>query len=142
MENDSEHADQAHFDELSDRFGIHFNSVTRNREVGDDYTNTLVKIPAGTAGIFRDAHLALMKETCTITVKDPAQPMLTDKGDNLAEGDVFMSVAHVGKGLVYANVDPWIYNEYTDGRKAPLGEDNFAGAQELTRWLVLETQLR
>jgi unsaturated rhamnogalacturonyl hydrolase len=39
---------------------------------------------------------------------------------------------------VYANVDPWVYNEYTDGRKAPLEEDNFAGGLELTRWLVTE----
>ena len=37
---------------------------------------------------------------------------------------------------MYANADPWIYNEYTDGRKLPLGEDNFAAGQELTRWLV------
>jgi len=142
MENDSEHADQKNFDELSDRFGVHFNTVTRNREIGEDYTNTLVKIPAGTAGIFNNEHLALMKETCTITVKGPAQAMLTDKGDNTAEGDVFMAIAHVSKGLVFANVDPWVYNEYTDGRKAPLGEDNFAGGQEFVRWLVLETQLR
>jgi unsaturated rhamnogalacturonyl hydrolase len=82
-----------------------------------------------------------MKETCTITVTAPAQAMLTDKGDSTEQGDVLMAIAHVGKGIVYANVDPWIYNEYTDGRKAPLGEDNFAGGQELTRWLVLESEL-
>jgi unsaturated rhamnogalacturonyl hydrolase len=132
MENDSEHADQTYFDLLSDRFGMHFNKVTRNREIGDDYANTMVAIPAGTGGIFHHAHEALMKETCTIRVSAPARTVLTDKGDAL------MAVAHVGKGVVYANVDPWIYNEYTDGRKLPLGEDNFAGGQELTRWLVSE----
>jgi len=35
--------------------------------------------------------------------------------------------------------DPSIYNEYTDGRKLSLGEDNFAAGQELTRWLVQKT---
>lgn len=142
MENDSEHADQTHLDILSDRFGIHYNPVTRNRELNNDYTNTLVKIPAGTGGIFRQAHTAVMKETCTITVSKPARVVLTDKGDVTDEGDVLMAVSQVGKGMVYANVDPWIYNEYTDGRKAPMGEDNFAGGQELTRWIVTEIGLR
>jgi unsaturated rhamnogalacturonyl hydrolase len=130
MENDSEHADQTHLDLLSDRFGIHFNPVTRNRELNNSYANTMVSIPAGTGGIFHTSHLAVMKETCTITVSKPARALITDKGD------VMMAVAHFGKGLVYANVDPWVYNEYTDGRKAPLGEDNFAAGQELVHWLV------
>ncbi len=130
MENDSEHAEQTHLDLLTDRFGIHFNPVTRNREAGDDYAPTIVPIPAGTGGIFKHAHKALMKETCTITVYAPSKPLLTDSGD------VFMAESHIGHGLVFANVDPWIYNEYTDGRKTPLGEDNFAAGQELTHWLV------
>ena len=142
MENDSEHADQTHLDILSDKFGIHYNPVTRNRELNDDYANTIVKIPAGAGGIFRQAHIATMKETCTITVSKPARAVLTDKGDATDQGDVLMAVSQVGKGMVYANVDPWIYNEYTDGRKAPLGEDNFAGGQELTRWIVSEIGLR
>jgi unsaturated rhamnogalacturonyl hydrolase len=53
-----------------------------------------------------------------------------------ADGQVVMAVAHVGRGLVYANVDPWVYNEYTDGRKNPLDEQNFAAGQQLTRWIV------
>jgi unsaturated rhamnogalacturonyl hydrolase len=40
--------------------------------------------------------------------------------------------------VVYANVDPWVYNEYTDGRKNPLGEQNFAAGEELVRWLVMQ----
>ena len=132
MENDSDHADQTHLDILSDRFGIHYNPVDRNKELGDDYANTMVTIPAGTGGIFHEAHRALEKETCTITISSPAKAILTDKGD------VMMAVSKVGKGLVFANVDPWVYNEYTDGRKSPLDEDNFAGGQELVHWLVVQ----
>ena len=132
MENDSEHADQTHLDLLSDRFGLHFNPVIRNREIGDSYENTMVTIPAGTGGIFHEAHRVTEKETCTITVSSPAKAIITDKGDAM------MAVSHVGKGLVFANVDPWVYNEYTDGRKLPLGEDNFAGGQELVHWLVIQ----
>ena len=132
MENDSEHADQEHFDVLSDRFGLHFNTVTRNKELNNSYENTIVPIPAGTGGIFHEAHRAVMKETCTLTLSGAARPLLTDKGD------VMMAVSHMGKGLIFANVDPWTYNEYTDGRKTPLEEDNFAGGQEWVKWLVVQ----
>ncbi|HEY4355326.1 MAG TPA: glycoside hydrolase family 88 protein [Acidobacteriaceae bacterium] len=132
MENDSEHADQTHLDLLTDRFGIHYNPVTRNREVGTDYSTTLVKVPSGTGGIFHHDFIGLEKEVCTITVSAPAKSILVDGGDAL------MAVAYPGRGVVYANVDPWIYNEYTDGRKTPLGEQNFAAGQELTRWIVHE----
>jgi unsaturated rhamnogalacturonyl hydrolase len=130
MQNDVEHSEFEHFNTLSERFGIHFNAVIRNKEIGNDYANTIVPIPAGTGGIFHEAHKALEKEICTLKVSGPAKAVLVDKGD------VVMAVAHVGRGWVYANADPWIYNEYTDGRKNPLGEDNFAAGQELTRWLV------
>jgi unsaturated rhamnogalacturonyl hydrolase len=137
MENDSEHADQTHLDLLSDKFGIHFNPVTRNREVGDDYSTTMVAIPAGTGGIFHHAHTGVMKETCTISVYAPAKSVLNQPaGKGVSE--TFMAESRFGKGVVYANVDPWIYNEYTDGRKLPLGEDNFAAGLELTKWLVTE----
>jgi unsaturated rhamnogalacturonyl hydrolase len=132
MQNDDQHADQEHFDLLSNRFGMHFNSVLRNEEIDNDYANTIVMIPAGTGGIFHHAHKAVMKETCTITATVPSKAVLTDKGAAL------MAVAHAGKGVVYGNVDPWLYNEYTDGLKLPLGEDNFAAGQELTRWIVVE----
>ncbi len=130
MENDVDHADQVHLDILSDRFGIHFNPVLHNQELNNDYANTMVEIPAGTGGIF-DRHIhALMKEICTITPSAPAQVVLTSKGDTI------MAVAHIGRGLVYANVDPWSYNEYTDGRKNPLNEQNFIGGQQLARWII------
>jgi unsaturated rhamnogalacturonyl hydrolase len=136
MQNDSDHAEQKGFDLLSDKFGIHYNAVDRNREIGDDYSTTIVQIPAGTGGIFHDPIKALEKETCTITVSAPAKAILTDKGD------VMMAVSHLGKGLVFANVDPWVYNEYTDGRKLPLGEQNFEGGQELVHWLVQQAVSR
>ena len=130
MENDSEHADQDHFNVLSDRFGMHFNAVTRNRQEGASYANTIVPIAAGAGGIFTAEHKALEKETCTLTLSKGAKAIVTDKGD------VMMATARLGKGWVFANVDPWVYNEYTDGRKTPMDEDNFAGGQELVRWLV------
>jgi unsaturated rhamnogalacturonyl hydrolase len=47
-----------------------------------------------------------------------------------------MATAKYGKGTVFATVDPWLYNEYTDGRKLPAPYDNFAGGVELIRWVL------
>jgi unsaturated rhamnogalacturonyl hydrolase len=41
--------------------------------------------------------------------------------------------------VVFAAVDPWLYNEYTDGRNNPQiysQFDNFAGGKELVQWLL------
>jgi hypothetical protein len=51
-------------------------------------------------------------------------------------GNVLMATAKYGKGTVFAVVDPWLYNEYTDGRKLPQTYDNFAAGEELVRWLL------
>ncbi len=135
MENDVERADQEHFDLLSDRFGIHFNAVMKQDELNNSYVNTIVPVPAGTGGIFTEDFKGLMKQICTITASKPAEVILRARGTD-ADGDAMMAVAHVGRGLVFANVDPWVYNEYTDGRKNPLGEQNFAAGQQLTRWML------
>jgi unsaturated rhamnogalacturonyl hydrolase len=75
-----------------------------------------------------------MKDTCTISLKSPATSLLEDKGD------IMMATANYGKGTVVAVVDPWLYNEYTDGRKRPPIQDNFAAGKEFVRWLLTQTQ--
>jgi len=47
-----------------------------------------------------------------------------------------MATAKYGKGTVFAVADPWVYNEYTDGRNLAPEYDNLAGAEELVHWLV------
>ena len=60
----------------------------------------------------------------------PAKPVLQE-GD-----DIFMATAKFGKGEVIAFVDPWLYNEYTDGRKLPAEYQNYAAGVEFVRWLL------
>jgi unsaturated rhamnogalacturonyl hydrolase len=71
-----------------------------------------------------------MKETCTVAVKSPAVALLRDRGD------ILMATAKYGQGTVFAAVDPWLYNEYTDGRKLPAEYDNYAAGKELVRWIL------
>jgi unsaturated rhamnogalacturonyl hydrolase len=50
-----------------------------------------------------------------------------------------IALAHVGKGAVLAVVDPWIYNEYADGRKLPQ-YNGFKAAADLARWAVSQSK--
>ncbi|RXH55158.1 Rhamnogalacturonides degradation protein RhiN [Granulicella sibirica] len=134
MQNDGPNAEFEHFDALGDRFGIHFNPVLRNHVLTEDKTPGLLTIPAGAGGIFEREHHTYMKDTCTITVSGAAKAALTDKGD------VMMATVRYGKGIVYAVVDPWLYNEYTDGRNLTPSIDTFAAGLDLVHWLAGEAK--
>ena len=66
----------------------------------------------------------------------PARPLIEDRGD------VIMAVAKFGKGTVFVVGDPWLYNEYTDGRKLPPEFDNFKAARDLSLWLIEQARAR
>jgi unsaturated rhamnogalacturonyl hydrolase len=129
FENDPANADLDHLNLLSEKFGIHYNTVLRNTVDGNKFEMGKVPISGG-GPIFHDPHTAYMKEICTISVKSPAIEQLRD------HGDILMATAKYGKGTVFATVDPWLYNEYTDGRKLPAEYDNYAAGKELVRWIL------
>lgn len=129
MENDPANADIEHLDLLADKFGLHFNSVLSHHVDGDTFSMGRIETsPDG--DLFHQPHVLYFKDTCTITPSGPARPLLIDKGD------VMMATAKFGKGTVFAVVDPWLYNEYTDGHKLPPDYDNLAAARELAAWLI------
>jgi unsaturated rhamnogalacturonyl hydrolase len=129
MENDPPNADIEHLNLLADRFGIHFNPVLSHHVVGDDFAAGQITVKGG-GPIFRHPHTLYMKDTCTLSLKAPVLPLLTDKGG------IIMAMAKFGKGTVVAVVDPWLYNEYTDGRKKLPTEDNYAAGIEFVEWLI------
>ena len=129
MENDTSYADLDHFNVVAEKFGIHFNSILRKHVVGTNWDQGQIAID-GKGPIFHRPHTIYVKDVCTISVSGPAHPVL-------AEGpDIFIATAKFGKGTVFAMVDPWLYNEYTDGRKLPAAYDNFAAGNELVRWVL------
>jgi unsaturated rhamnogalacturonyl hydrolase len=135
MENDPGNADLEHVNLLAERFGIHYNSVLRNTVEGNKFEMGKVAIEGGGV-VFHDAHTAYMKEICTITATSPAISILRNRGD------ILMATAKVGRGTVFATVDPWLYNEYTDGRKLPAMYDNYAAGEELVRWILAQVPRR
>ncbi len=129
MENDTSYADLDRFNAVSDEFGIHFNSILRKHVIGTNWEQGKILID-GNGPIFHHPHTIFVKDVCTISVSGSAHAALTEGGD------IFMATAKFGKGTVYAMVDPWLYNEYTDGRKLPATYDNFAAGKELVRWAL------
>ena len=50
-----------------------------------------------------------------------------------------MTESKVGKGLVVAVGDPWIYNEYIDHAYLPADFENLKAAENLTQYLLKST---
>ena len=129
MENDTSFADLDHFNAVAEKFGMRFNSVLRKHVTGTDWAMGKIKL-AGNGPIFHHPYTIYVKDVCTISLKSPAVPLLKDGGD------ILMAEAKYGRGTVFAFVDPWLYNEYTDGRKLPAEYQNYAAGEEFVRWIL------
>lgn len=127
--NDAGNCEIAQFNTLPQKFGMTFNEDNRNMVKGNNYADGAIGIPSKT-GIFKRTKKIYIKEISTINVTKPAKTLVQDKGD------VIIATAKFGKGAVFAIGDPWLYNEYVDGRKLPTEYQNFDAAHELVQWLV------
>lgn len=135
MANDTTNCEIPHFNELAGRFGLRFQNELVNRVVGTQWEGGKLTIPANHP-IFATTQTIYIKELAPLALTPPAQPMLTD-GKH-----VIMGWARVGKGTVFAVGDPWLYNEYTDGRRIPATYQNFRAGKELASWLLRQSQGR
>ena len=129
MENDPANADINHLNLLSDRFGIHFDEVLKHHVIGNQVAPGYIPVSAGGL-VFQHSHTLYMKDTCGMSVKYPASSLLEDKAG------IVMAIAKYGKGTVFAVVDPWLYNEYTDPRKNLPQQDNYEAGKEFVHWLL------
>ena len=131
--NDVGNAELEHLSELGKEFGIQFNKDSKNRVPGNDFAMGLVTVP-DEHEIFRTARRLYLKEISTLSIKPPAAASLRHKDD------VIMAISKVGKGTVFALGDPWLYNEYVDGRKLPPDFQNFDAARDLSKWLIKQAR--
>jgi len=127
--NDSVNAEFRHFNQLAAVFGVQFNWDSYNRVTGSDFPMGAINIDASNA-IFKSTKKIYIKELSTLNIQSPAKAILTKQGHTI------MAVATYGKGTVFALGDPWLYNEYTDGRKLPGDFENYKAAEELVQWLI------
>jgi unsaturated rhamnogalacturonyl hydrolase len=132
MGNDVGNAEFDHFNELAKEFGLIFNKDSRNRVQGNNFATGKIMVAPGHP-IFHTARQLFLKEVSTLSISPPAKAVVEDNGETI------IAVAKVGRGTVFAVGDPWLYNEYLDGRKLPPEFENYQAAKDLTRWLVKQT---
>ncbi|MFT4062983.1 MAG: glycoside hydrolase family 88 protein [Edaphocola sp.] len=131
MLNDSGNCDLSRINILCGKMGFTFNNDSRNHVMGHEYEQGALDIDDDNA-VFKTARHVYIKEISTIKITDrkKATALYTDKGD------VLMITAKIGKGAVFAVGDPWLYNEYVDGRKLPDTFNNFEAMNDLTQWIL------
>jgi unsaturated rhamnogalacturonyl hydrolase len=130
MANDTANCEIPHFNELGKKFGIQFSSKNRNMVQGTQFEQGKLMIPADNKAIFKTASKIYIKELSPLLLSAPAKSALTD------QGDVILGVSKYGKGTVFAVGDPWLYNEYVDGRRIDTSFENFEAGKDLAGWLL------
>jgi len=133
MGNDGQNAELDKFNTLAGELGITFNKDRKFEVIDNDYKMGGIDIAAGNQ-IFKTATKIFVKEVSTLTLSGKAKAVVT------ANGDTIMAVSKYGKGTVFVIGDPWLYNEYVDGRRLPAEFQNFKAAQDLSRWLIANTR--
>jgi unsaturated rhamnogalacturonyl hydrolase len=129
MTNDTGNCDLKYFNKLPEKFGIHFTDKSRNMVQGSEFETGAIYNRAANP-VFVKTKKMYLKEISTMEVKSPASALITQ------DGDVIIAIARYGKGTVFSVGDPWLYNEYLDGRKIPAEYENFSAANELVKWLL------
>lgn len=130
--NDAGNAEFTHFNKLAAKFGIKFNEDRQNLVEGNKFEQGAVVTPAEHS-IFKQSRKLYIKELSSLSATGNAKVVLEKDGMNI------MAVSKHGKGMVFALGDPWIYNEYLDGRKLPKGFENYAAAVDWVDWLLNNT---
>lgn len=133
MANDSFNCDLQHFNLLSKAFGITFTDKSLNMVKNDVFAQGEV-LPGANNPIFKTTQKMYLKEISALQVKAPAKAQITK------DNDIIIATAKYGKGTVFAVGDPWLYNEYVDGRKLPAEYENYKAAEDLVKWLLTQTK--
>ena len=129
LSNDFGNAEFDNFNNLAKEFGIEFNKDNKNLVKDNQFEQGKVDVSAGNE-IFKTARKLYLKEISSLKLSGNAKSVLDWNGDKI------MAVSKFGKGTVFALGDPWLYNEYVDGRKLPADFQNFAAANDLSNWLL------
>ena len=130
MGNDAQNAELDKFNTLAQPFGIQFNKDRKFEVINNDYKMGGIEIAVGNNEIFKTARKIFVKEVASLALSGMARAVVTANGDNI------MAIAKHGKGTVFVIGDPWIYNEYADGRRLPVEYENFNAARDLAGWLL------
>lgn len=127
MANDTGNVELNHFNKLAAEFGVTFNNDSKNRVKNNNFSEGVVMLDNNE--IFTTAKRLFIKEYASLSVSPSANVIAKTYTDNV------IATTKYGKGTVFIIGDPWIYNEYTDGRKLPPDFDNLKAMKDIAVWL-------
>jgi unsaturated rhamnogalacturonyl hydrolase len=131
MANDSNNCDLQHTNILAEKFGVLFTNKSLNMVKNDTYEQGMVLPEPDTSfEIFSTTKKMFLKELSVLGVQPQAQAMV------IKNDDIIIATAKYGRGKVLIVGDPWLYNEYVDGRKLPAEYENYKAAEDLVKWLL------
>ncbi len=130
MANDSANTNLQVFNILANKFGLHFNNDMPNHVISDQH---FVDGEASfiDAALFPSKPKVFLKDVCSISLNNAAAKGVIKSADGSA---VIAATVKHGKGTVFAVGDPWLYNEYVNGRLPAIYQNDIA-AKDLTNWL-------
>jgi hypothetical protein len=129
LANDSANVELTHFNLLANRFGMHFNNDMQNHVIDDTHFEDGAVIITNNP-VFKTTKKAFMKDVCSIGLSGNAKRLLKS-----TTGATIAAIIKYGKGTVIAVGDPWLYNEYVNGR-LPVGFDNDKAANDLVNYVI------
>jgi unsaturated rhamnogalacturonyl hydrolase len=129
MANDSANCDLQYFNKLAEVFGVRFTDKSINMVKNDMFEQGAV-LPGNNNPIFKTTKKMYLKEVSALELHSPKN------ANAVKDGDVIIATVKAGKGIVFAVGDPWLYNEYLDGRKLPAEYENYKAAEDLVKWLL------
>lgn len=129
MANDTANVEIPHFNKLINEFGISLTDKNINLVKNDNFVDGEVIISKPNE-VFSVPNKLYIKEVVTLKT-DKKAAIIAQK-----DKDVVIATTKFGNGKVSVIGDPWIYNEYLNGRKLPKDFTNYKAATELVKWLL------
>ena len=127
MANDTTNAELFYSSHLAQEFGIQFTMKNINFVKNDHFPDGIVLAEPNNE-IFPGGSKFYVKELVTLNIKKGVTKVASKNGD------IVMASTRHGKGKVFVIGDPWIYNEYVNGRKLPADFDNYRAMVDLVKW--------
>jgi len=128
MANDKANTELENFNKLANKFNFHFNNDLISHVINDQhFEGGAINISKNK--VFKTAKKVFLKDACSITVEKRAQIILSQDDKAIVAGKKY------GKGYILAVGDPWLYNEYVNGR-LPKDFENDKAAKDVAIWLL------
>ena len=129
LANDSANCDLTHFNILSDKFGIHFTNESVNMVKGNAFEMGAAFSVQGN-GVLVNGTKIFVKDVSALQLQAGTNAIV------LSGDKIIAATATYGKGHVIGVGDPWLYNEYVDGKKLPADFQNFEAMGQFVNWVM------